>query len=128
MGGQVALVCAPVADLIAQHEAGTIHLLAVSGKTRSQDAPDVPTFAEQGYQIEGYGWYGIFAPAHTPPDVVTKLNRTLVEAVHSDQFQQRAKALHLTPTGTTAAELASIQKSDFERWAPVIKAAGLAAK
>jgi tripartite-type tricarboxylate transporter receptor subunit TctC len=74
MAGQVALVCAPVADLIPQHKAGAIHLLAVSGTTRSQDVPDVPTFLEQGYQIVGYGWYGIFAPAHTPPDVVMKLN------------------------------------------------------
>jgi tripartite-type tricarboxylate transporter receptor subunit TctC len=128
MGGQVALVCAPVADLVAQHQAGKVHLLAVSGKTRSKDAPEVPTFVEQGYQIEGDGWYGIFAPAHTPADVVTKLNQTLVDAVHSQEFQQRAKALHLTPTGTTPAELGAIQKKDFERWAPIIKAAGLAGK
>jgi tripartite-type tricarboxylate transporter receptor subunit TctC len=50
----------------------------------------------------------------------------LVDAIHSDEFRQRAKAVHLTPTGTTPAELASIQRADFERWAPVIKAAGLA--
>lgn len=128
MGGQVAMVCAPVADLVALHKADKIHLLAVSGKARSQDVSDVPTFAEQGYQIEGDGWYGIFAPARTPPDVVTKLNSALVEAVHSDEFRQRAQALHLTPTGTTPAELGSIQRKDFERWAPIIKAAGLADK
>ena len=128
LGGQVALVCAPVADLIEQHKAGKLHLLAVSGKTRSKDAADVPTFVEQGYQIEGDGWYGIFAPAHTPPDVVTKMNRALVEAVRSQEFQQRAKAQYFTPTGTTPAELGSIQKRDFERWAPVIVAAGLAGK
>jgi tripartite-type tricarboxylate transporter receptor subunit TctC len=50
----------------------------------------------------------------------------LVEAIHSDEFQRRARSLYFTPTGTTPTELGSIQKQDFERWAPVIKAAGLA--
>ena len=125
VAGQVALVCAPLADLIAQHQAGAIKLLAVSGKARSAEVPDVPTFIEHGYQIEGSGWYGIFAPAQTPPEIVTKLNKALVEAIRSDEFQQRAKSLYLTPTGTSPAELGAIQKEDFERWAPVIKAAGL---
>ena len=126
VAGQVALVCGPVADLIAQHKAGAITLLAMSGKARSADVPDVPTFIEQGYPIEGSGWYGIFAPAQTPPEIITKLNMALIEAIHSDDFQRRARSLYLTPTGTTPTELGSIQKQDFERWAPVIKAAGLA--
>ena len=122
----MALVCGPVADLIAQHKAGAITLLAMSGKARSADVPDVPTFIEQGYPIEGSGWYGIFAPAQTPPEIISKLNLALIEAIHSDDFQRRAKSLYLTPTGTTPTELGSIQRQDFERWAPVIKAAGLA--
>jgi len=126
VAGQVALVCGPVADLIAQHKAGAITLLAVSGKTRSADVPDVPTFIEQGYAIEASGWYGIFAPAQTPPEIIAKLNGALVGAIRSDEFQRRATSLYLTPTGTTPTELGSIQKADFERWAPVIKAAGLA--
>ena len=126
LAGQVALVCGPVADLIAQHKAGAITLLAMSGKARSADVPDVPTFIEQGYPIEGSGWYGIFAPAQTPPEIITKLNSALVEAIHSDDFQRRARSLYLTPTGTTPTELGSIQRQDFERWAPVIKAAGIA--
>jgi tripartite-type tricarboxylate transporter receptor subunit TctC len=126
MGGQIPLVCAPLGDLVAQAKAGTINLLASSGKARNAMVQDVPTFIEQGYQIAGSGWYGIFAPAKTPAAEIEKLNRTLVEAIHGDAFDARARALWLLPTGTTSAELAAIQKEDFERWAPVIKAAGLA--
>ena len=128
MSGETALVCAPLADLIAQHKAGAIHLLATSGKTRSPYLPDVPTFVDQGFKIEGSGWYGIFAPAATPKDKIAKLNKALTEAIHSDSFQERAKSVYLRATGTTPEELGAIQKADYERWKPVIEAAGLAGK
>lgn len=128
MSGQIALICAPLADLIAQHKAGAIHLLAVSGKARSPYLPDVPTFKDQGFDIEGSAWYGIFAPAKTPDATIAKLNKAIVEAIHSDTFQQRAKSVYLTATGTSPAELGAIQKADYERWKPVIVAAGLAGK
>lgn len=128
MSGETALVCTPLADLIAQHKAGAIHVLAVSGKQRSPYLPDVPTFEEQGFKIQGSGWYGIFAPAKTPDAVVEKLNKILTDAIHSESFQQRARSVFLNPTGTTMAELGQIQKEDYERWAPVIRASGLDGK
>ena len=128
MAGQVPLVCAPLGDLVAQARAGTVRLLAASGKTRNQFVTDVPTFVEQGYDIVGSGWYAIFAPAQTPAAAIDKFNKALVEAVHGKPFQERARSLWLAPTGTTAAELGAIQRQDFERWKPVIEAAGLAEK
>lgn len=125
MAGQIPLVCAPLGDLVAQARAGTVTLLAASGKTRNAMVQEVPTFIEQGFQIEGAGWYGIFAPARTPAAEIEKLNRALVEAIHGEAFGTRARSLWLLPTGTTPAELGAIQKDDFNRWAPVIKAAGL---
>jgi tripartite-type tricarboxylate transporter receptor subunit TctC len=128
MGGQIPLVCAPLGDLVAQAKAGTIKLLAASGKKRNALVPDVPTFIEQGYNISGSGWYGIFAPAKTPAAEIDKLNKALVESIQGNEFQTRARSLWLIPTGTTPAQLAAIQKEDFEQWAPVIKAAGLAGR
>jgi tripartite-type tricarboxylate transporter receptor subunit TctC len=125
IAGQVPLVCAPLGDLVTQAKAGSIRLLAVSGKDRSAFAPDVPTFIEQGYQISGSGWYAIFAPAKTPVAEVETLNKALVDSIRSSEFQERARSLWLAPTGTTPAELGVIQKEDFERWAPVVKAAAL---
>lgn len=128
MGGQIPLICAPLGDLVAQAKAGTIRLLAASGKNRNPLVPDVPTFIEQGYNISGSGWYAIFAPSKTPAAEINKLNKALVESINGKEFQTRARSLWLIPTGTTPAELGAIQKADFEEWAPIIKAAGLVEK
>jgi tripartite-type tricarboxylate transporter receptor subunit TctC len=128
MAGQIPLVCAPLGDLVGQAKAGAIRVIAASGKTRNALVPDVPTFVEQGYKIVGSGWYGIFAPSKTPAPEIARLNKALVEAIRGKAFRARARSLWLSPTGTTSAELAAIQKEDFERWAPVVKAAGLAGK
>lgn len=128
LGGQLPLVCAPLGDLVAQAKSGGLKLLAASGKQRNPLVPDVPTFVEQGYDVVGSGWYGIFAPAKTPVAQLDKLNKALVEAIHGDTFQARARSLWLEPTGTTSAQLAAIQKEDFERWAPVMTAAELTGK
>ncbi len=124
MAGQIPLVCAPLADLIAQHQAGTIRILGVSGNVRSLFVPDAPTFVEQGYDVVGAGWYGVFAPARSPRDMIDRINGILVASIRSEIGTARARQLWLTPTGTTPAELGAIQKADFERWAPVVKASG----
>jgi tripartite-type tricarboxylate transporter receptor subunit TctC len=128
MSGQVALVCAPLGDLVAQARAGAITLLAASGKTRNPLIAEVPTFIEQGFNLWGSGWYAIFAPAKTPDARIAELDRHLVTAIRGDAFKARAHALWLDPTGTTAAELGAIQKADFELWSPVFKAANLPAR
>jgi tripartite-type tricarboxylate transporter receptor subunit TctC len=128
MGGQVALVCAPLGDLVGQAKAGTITLLAASGNARNPLAPEVPTFIEQGFSVSGSGWYGIFAPARTPDARIEQLNKPLVAAIHGEAFKARAQSVWFNPTGTTAAELAAIQKADSELWSPVFKAANLPAR
>ncbi len=128
MGGQVALVCAPLGDLVGQAKAGTITLLAASGKIRNPLAPEVPTFVEQGFNVSGSGWYAIFAPARTPDARIEQLNNPLVAAIRGEAFKARAQSVWFNPTGTTAAELAAIQKADFELWSPVFKAANLPAR
>ena len=72
----------------------------------------------------GEGWYGIYAPAKTPADVVAQLNRAVVEAVRMDEFSKRLTPLGVQPTGTSAEEFSRIQKSDSDLWGPVVKASG----
>jgi tripartite-type tricarboxylate transporter receptor subunit TctC len=127
MGGQIPIVSAPISDLVGQHQAGTIRVLATSGATRSPFLPDVPTFKEQGFDIEGSGWYGIFAPAKTPAATIAGLNKVVVDFMHSEAGKAQALKLGLVPTGTTPAELGAIQHRDAERWAPVIRASGFRA-
>src|SRR5439155_14164246 len=83
VGGQIPIVVTTTSDLLEQHKAGRIRVLATSDAQRSPFLPDVPTFKEAGYDIQGSGWYGIFAPAKTPPDVVERLNTGIVAAIHT---------------------------------------------
>jgi tripartite-type tricarboxylate transporter receptor subunit TctC len=124
IGGHVAVFFTSTQDLVEAHKAGRLRVLATSGAERSTALSEVPTFAESGYAIRADGWHGIYAPARTPADVVARLNQVVVEAVRAPSFQTRAIALGLRPTGTSASELARIQKSDSDLWGPVIKASG----
>jgi tripartite-type tricarboxylate transporter receptor subunit TctC len=123
-GGHLAMFFSSTQDLVETHKSGRVRVLATSGDQRSAVLPEVPTFVESGFGFRGSGWYAIYAPARTPAGVIASLNRAVVEAVRSPEFANRAMALGLRPTGTSAAELSDIQKSDSELWGPVIKASG----
>jgi tripartite-type tricarboxylate transporter receptor subunit TctC len=125
IGGHLAVFFTSTQDLVEAHKSGRLRVLATSGGERSTVLPEVPTFAESGYGIRADGWYGIYAPVKTPPDVVARLNQAVVEAVRDPEFRARAMVLGLRSTGTSASELSSIQKSDSELWRSVIKASGV---
>lgn len=124
IAGQLPIVVTTTADLLEQHKAGRIRVLATSDRQRSPFLPDIPTFKEAGYDIVGTGWYGVFAPAGTPTDTVERLSKALAAAVQAPLTRERLLAVGLQPTGTTAAELARVQTADSELWAPAVKASG----
>jgi len=124
IAGHIPIVSNPLSELIEQHKSGAVRILAVATHARTPMAPDIPTFLEQGYDVEGSGWYGVYAPAHTPKALIDRLNALIVGYMRSDVGRARAQQIGVEPTGSTPAELAAIQKADFERWAPVIKASG----
>jgi tripartite-type tricarboxylate transporter receptor subunit TctC len=124
VGGQIPIVVTTTSDLIEQHRAGAIRVLATSDKQRSAFLPEVPTFKEAGYDIEGAGWYGIYAPAKTEPEMIERLNRAIVAAIQSPQVKERLLAFALNPTGTSPSEFARIQKADSDLWAPAVRASG----
>jgi tripartite-type tricarboxylate transporter receptor subunit TctC len=124
VGGQVPVVFTTSTDLLPLHKAGRIRILATSGAQRSPFVPEVPTFKESGYDIQGAGWYGMFAPAKTPDDIVERYNKVIVSAIGTPEVRKRLLDFGLEPTGTTAAEFAAIQKADAALWAPAVKASG----
>jgi tripartite-type tricarboxylate transporter receptor subunit TctC len=124
IGGHLPMFFTSTQDLGEPHNAGRIRVLATSGRERSTVMREVPTFTESGYGIRGEGWYGVYAPAKTPVDVVARLNQAVVEAVRSDGFGKRLSPLGVQTTGTSAEEFAKIQKSDSDLWGPVVKASG----
>lgn len=128
VAGQIPIVVTTTSDVLEQHKAGRIRVLATSDRVRSAFLPDIPTFKEAGYDIQGTGWYGVFAPAGTPATIVDRYSKVLVAAVKTKEVKERLIAFGLQPTGTTAAELGRIQKADSALWAPAVKASGFQPK
>ena len=124
VAGQIPIVVTTTSDVLEQHKAQRIRALATSDKQRSPFLPDIVTFREAGFNIEGTGWYGLFAPAKTPAAAINRLSKAIIAAVNMPQVKERLLAFGLVPTGTTPAELAKIQKSDSELWAPAVNASG----
>jgi tripartite-type tricarboxylate transporter receptor subunit TctC len=124
IGGHLPIYFTSTQDLVETQKGGRLRILATSGLQRSSALPDVPTFTEAGYGISGEGWYGIYAPAKTPPELISQLNAAVVSAVRAPEVRSRLIHLGLVPTGTSGPDLARIQKADWDFWGPVIKASG----
>ena len=124
MGGQISAFMGTASDVAAQHKAGRLRVLATSGAQRARNLPDVPTFREQGYNIEGAGWYAAYAPAKTPKDAIDRLAAAIGEAIKSPEVRDKLEALGMEPTGYGPADLARIHKADYDKWGPVIRASG----
>ena len=101
-----------------------LRVIATSGAQRARVLPDVPTFREQGYGIEGGGWYAAYAPAKAPRDAIERLAAAIVEAIKAPEVSEKLEALGMEPTGYGPSELARIHKADYEKWGPVIRASG----
>jgi tripartite-type tricarboxylate transporter receptor subunit TctC len=110
----------------AQINGGKIRALAVGGEKRRTHMPDVPTLGELGYSgFEVEGWIGIFVPAATPKDIVTKLSAELARIIASPEGVAGLEALSLIPVGGSAETFEKVLRRDYERWADVVKATGV---
>jgi tripartite-type tricarboxylate transporter receptor subunit TctC len=127
MSGEIPAAVLPIADLGTLVQSGKGRILATAGARRAPQYPDVPTFKESGYDIEGSAWYALFAPAGTPKDIVDRIAKAAIEAVRQPDLKQRIEPLGLEATGYGPAELAKIMKDDDAKWGPVIEASGFKA-
>jgi tripartite-type tricarboxylate transporter receptor subunit TctC len=127
IAGEIPAAVLPIADLGTLAQSGKARILATAGARRAPQYPDVPTFKESGYDIEGAAWYALFAPAGTPKDIVDKIAAAAIDAVRQPDLRQKIEPLGLEATGYGPAELARIMKSDDEKWGPVIRASGFKA-
>jgi tripartite-type tricarboxylate transporter receptor subunit TctC len=110
----------------AQINAGKIRALAVGGEKRRTHMPDVPTLGELGYPgFEIEGWIGIFVPAATPKDIVTKLSAELARIIASPEGVAGLEALSLVPVGGSAETFEKVLRRDYAKWADVVKATGV---
>jgi tripartite-type tricarboxylate transporter receptor subunit TctC len=128
MSGEIPAAVLTLNDLGMAVQSGKARILAATGAKRSPQYPDVPTFKESGYDIEGLAWYALYAPAGTPKEIVDALSRAASEAIRQPDVKQRLEPLGLDVTGLGPAELAAIQRADYDKWGPVIRASAFNAE
>ena len=104
---------------------GRLKGLAISSKRRVDFFPEIPTFDEQG--LKGYdvsGWFGLVAPAATPPERIAKLNAAVVAALKDPEVVQRIRLIGMEPVPTTPAEFAAFVDSEIDKISKVLAKAG----
>ena len=104
---------------------GRLRALGVSSAKRLPSLPDVPAIAETVPGYEARGWNGILAPAGTPKAIVDKLNREIVRVLQSPEFLKQLATEGAVPVGNSPAEFAAVIRADIQKWAKVVKEAGI---
>ncbi len=128
IAGQVQVVFASSATAVPQAKAGKVRALAVTTTRRSAALPDLPTVAETG--LAGYeadNWYGFVTVANTPAAIVNRYHAELTRALNSPEVRQVLALQGLDVRTSSAQEFGAYMKSEFDKWAKVIKAAGISA-
>jgi tripartite-type tricarboxylate transporter receptor subunit TctC len=128
LGGNLAAVSGPIGDITQHLPTGKVRILATSGAKRNRFAPDVPTFAEQGFKDMVHSeWFAFFLPAKAAPDLVTRFNAALKIALASKDVVDGLATFGLEAMSSSPAELADLLKQDTAKWAPIVKAIGFTA-
>jgi tripartite-type tricarboxylate transporter receptor subunit TctC len=129
IGGSLAAVSGPVGEFLQHLPSGKVRLLTTSGAARNKFAPTVPTYTEQGFKdIVFDEWFGLFAPAKTPPETINKLSTALRGILASADVVEALAQMGLEAKFSTPAALAALLKKDTDRWAPLIKTIGFSAE
>jgi tripartite-type tricarboxylate transporter receptor subunit TctC len=132
MAGLIDLMIDPAANSVPQVRAGTIKAYAVTGRQRTSAAPEVPTVEEAGLPaLQITSWHGLWVPKDTPKHVIAKLNAAVVDALADPMVRRRLADLAnetVPREQQSPAAPASWQKSETEKWWPIIKAANIKAE
>jgi tripartite-type tricarboxylate transporter receptor subunit TctC len=124
LANQVPLIFGGITASISLIKGGKVKGLGVTSPQRAKALPDVPAIAETlpGFDIQA--WYGFMAPAGTPREIVVKIHDDVVAIVKRPDFQERLAKDAIEPVANSPEAFAAQIKSDLERWAKVVKAAG----
>ncbi|MBL8382197.1 MAG: tripartite tricarboxylate transporter substrate binding protein [Burkholderiales bacterium] len=126
ISGRVQVMFGLAPGVIPHIKAGTLRPLAVVGQKRLPAVPDVPSMAEAGYpNVTVIDWLCLLAPAGTPSDIVTRINREVNAILAQQDLRERLAAGSVEVAGGTPEELRRLIAADTERWAKVIRAAGI---
>jgi tripartite-type tricarboxylate transporter receptor subunit TctC len=125
LGGQIPLSFNNGPESVGQLQAGSLRALGVTTADRAPFLPDVPSISEA---VPGYDtgvWWGLLGPANMPPDVLAKLSHDFVAALNTDAVKERLGKLGALPIGSSPQQFDARIHADYEKWGPIIKAAGM---
>jgi tripartite-type tricarboxylate transporter receptor subunit TctC len=126
LGGRIDMMFSPSTTVQAFVEAGKLKALATTGARRSKFSPDVPTVSESG--LPGYssvGWFGLLAPAHTPKEIVAKLNKAVVAVMAMPDVVEHMAKLGAEPEPQTPEEFGRYINADVAKWSALVKEQGI---
>ena len=125
LAGQVNMMFDNIPSSLPHIKAGKLRALAVTGSKRSQLLPDLPTIAEAGVAgYDSYVWFGIVAPAGTPPEIIAKLNAALVKTAATPEFRDRLTSQGYEVMSSTPEQMAASIRGEIDKWGKVVKASG----
>jgi len=125
LAGQVNMMFDNIPSSLPHIKAGKLRALAVTGSKRASSLPDLPTIAEAaipGY--ESYVWFGVVAPAGTPPEVIKRLNAELAKAAVTPEFRDRLTGQGYDVLSTSPEQMTASIRSEMAKWGKIVKASG----
>jgi tripartite-type tricarboxylate transporter receptor subunit TctC len=126
LAGRVSMMFSPIAVVLPLVREGKLRAIAVTSLKRSSAVPELPTIAESGYPgFEATNWYGLVAPARTPPELTRRLHLETVKALAAPEMRSKFGQLGIDVIGNSPEEFAAMIKSETPKWAKVIKKAGI---
>jgi len=125
LGGQVQVTLNHLPVIQPQTEAGKFRVLATSSPTRALAMPDVPTLRESGYDIVASAWFGLFAPAKTPREIIGRLSAAVARAAKDPAFVEKLRAQGDEIRVEGPDSFLALQKNELEKWKIVIDKAGI---
>ena len=125
MGGQIQLVFTSLPSVAGAIKQGTLHPIAVTSAKRAASFSQIPTIAEAGYRdFDVNPWFGLFAPAKVPAQMVRKINADVNEVLRSPDVVEKFMAQGAEPYATDPKQFAAVLHSDIAKWSQVVKASG----
>ena len=126
LAGNIDLLVSSVPSAMAQIKAGKLRPLAVTSAKRSSSLPDVPTVAEQGFRdFDVTTWYGVFAPAGTPKDIVNTLNAEVNKLLATPDMKDAIHAQGAEPQAMTPEQFGALLKADHQKWRGIVQGSGV---
>jgi tripartite-type tricarboxylate transporter receptor subunit TctC len=124
VGGHLPFAVTTLSDLITQHRAGGLRIVAVASAGRSQFLPEVATLKENGVDLVADAWYGMWLPAGSSSDFARKVSAAVTDVLAKPEVKEKLLAVTLVPVGSTPEELAQRLAANTAFWQPIVKATG----